>query len=143
MDWIEWGYIGLFLASFIAATLLPIASEALFIAMLFHFNPWVYLGVASAGNTLGGFLNYGIGRMGNPLWLARIRIKQNQIQGCEQRVKTYGTWLALFSWLPFIGDVLAVALGFFRADMKWSFLFIFIGKFARYLVILVFYLYVK
>lgn len=143
MDWIEWGYIGLFLASFLAATLLPIASEALFIAMLFHFNPWVCLGVASAGNTLGGFLNYGIGRMGNPLWLARIRIKQNQIQEWEQRVKTYGTWLALFSWLPFIGDVLAVALGFFRADMKWSFLFIFIGKFARYLVILVFYLYVK
>ena len=55
MDWIEWGYIGLFVASFLAATILPIASEAVFIAMLFSFNPWVCLFFATTGNTLGGY----------------------------------------------------------------------------------------
>ena len=55
MDWIEWGYIGLFVASFLAATILPVASEALFIAMLFSFNPWVCLFVAGTGNKVEDF----------------------------------------------------------------------------------------
>lgn len=143
MEWIEWGYIGLFVASFLAATILPIASEALFIGMLFHFNPWVCLIVASVGNTLGGYLNFWIGYLGDPKWLQKLRVSKEQIASWETRVQRYGVWLALFSWLPFVGDVMAIALGFFRVDWKWSFLFIFIGKFLRYLVILVLYLYVK
>ena len=143
MEWIEWGYIGLFVASFLAATILPIASEALFIGMLFHFNPWVCLIVASVGNTLGGYLNFWIGSLGDPKWLQKLKVSKEQIASWETRVQRYGVWLALFSWLPFVGDVMAIALGFFRAGWKWSFLFIFIGKFLRYLAILVLYLYVK
>lgn len=143
MDWIEWGYIGLFVASFLAATILPIASEAVFIAMLFSFNPWVCLFVATTGNTLGGYLNYGIGYLGKPEWLAKIRVTEDQISHWEHKVKRYGVWLALGTWLPFVGDVIAVALGFFKTAWKPTFLFIFIGKFARYLLILLFYLYVQ
>lgn len=143
MQWIDWGYFGLFVASFLAATVIPLSSEALFVVMLFHFDPWICLIVATAGNSLGGWLNYGLGYLGNPEWLARIRVKPAQIHRWKDRVNFYGVWLALFSWLPFVGDIMAVALGFFRADWKGSFLFIFVGKFLRYLVILVFYLYVQ
>lgn len=143
MQWIDWGYFGLFVASFLAATVIPLSSEALFVLMLFHFDPWICLIVATAGNSLGGWLNYGLGYLGNPEWLARIRVKPAQIHRWKDKVNSYGVWLALFSWLPFVGDIMAVALGFFRADWKGSFLFIFVGKFLRYLVILVFYLYVR
>ena len=143
MQWIDWGYFGLFVASFLAATVIPLSSEALFVLMLFHFDPLICLIVATAGNSLGGWLNYGLGYLGNPEWLARIRVKPSQIHRWKDRVNSYGVWLALFSWLPFVGDLMAVALGFFRADWKGSFFFIFAGKFLRYLVILVFYLYVQ
>lgn len=143
MQWIDWGYLGLFVASFLAATVVPLASEALFVVMLFHFDPWICLTVATLGNSLGGCLNYGLGCLGNPEWLSRIRVKPAQIVRWKERVNTYGVWLALFSWLPFVGDIMAVALGFFRVDWKGSFLFIFLGKFVRYLAILVFYLYVQ
>lgn len=143
MEWIDWGYFGLFVASFLAATVIPLSSEALFVLMLFHFDPWMCLVVATAGNSLGGWLNYGLGYLGNPEWLSRIRVKPAQIVRWKERVNTYGVWLALFSWLPFVGDIMAVALGFFRVDWKGSFLFIFLGKFVRYLAILVFYLYVQ
>lgn len=143
MQWIDWGYFGLFVASFLAATVIPLSSEALFGVMLFHGDPWICLIVATAGNSLGGWLNYGLGYLGNPEWLARIRVKPAQIHRWKDRVNSCGVWLALFSWLPFVGDIMAVALGFFRADWKGSFLFIFVGKFLRYLVILVFYLYVQ
>lgn len=143
MQWIDWGYLGLFVASFLAATVVPLASEALFVVMLFHFDPWICLTVATLGNSLGGCLNYGLGYLGKPEWLSRIRVKPAQIVRWKERVNTYGVWLALFSWLPFVGDIMAVALGFFRVDWKGSFMFIFLGKFVRYLAILVFYLYVQ
>lgn len=143
MHWIDWGYIGLFVASFIAATVIPLSSEALFLAMLANFNPWMCLCSATLGNTLGGWFNYGIGYMGNPDWLKRIRVKPEQILRWKSRVQRYVVWLALFSWLPFVGDVMAVSLGFFRADWKGSFFFILLGKFLRYLVLLCFYQYVQ
>jgi membrane protein YqaA with SNARE-associated domain len=88
-------------------------------------------------------LNYGIGYLGKPEWLAKIRVSQDQILRWKDRVKRYGVWLALGTWLPFVGDVIAVALGFFKTAWKPTFFFIFIGKFARYLLILLFYLYVQ
>jgi membrane protein YqaA with SNARE-associated domain len=143
MDWIAWGYLGLFLAAFLAATILPIASEALFVLMLFSFNPWLCLLVATAGNTLGGFLNYGIGYLAKPIWLKRVGVSQEQIERWKGKVHRYGPWMALLSWLPFIGDVLSVALGFFRSPWKKTFLFIFIGKASRYALLLLFGFYIN
>jgi membrane protein YqaA with SNARE-associated domain len=47
----------------------------------------------------------------------------------------------MLSWLPFVGDAMAVALGFFRVAWVPSFFFILLGKFLRYLFIVgIFYL---
>jgi membrane protein YqaA with SNARE-associated domain len=144
MDWIHWGYFGLFVASFLAATVLPITSEALLLSMVaYHYDPYYCLLIATIGNSAGSYLNYFIGMAGKPEWLSKIRVKPHQILKWEDRVKKHGVYLAFFAWLPFIGDVLSVALGFFRVNWKASFLYIFIGKFVRYLVILAFYYYVK
>ena len=136
----EIGYWGLFISSFLAATIIPVASEALLILMLsMGYDPIISLISATIGNTLGGWLNYMIGRMGNPSWLKVFGATLERINKWKNKVNKYGSWMALFSWLPFIGDVLGIALGFFRARILPTFLFIFIGKFLRYLFLILFY----
>ena len=44
-----------------------------------------------------------------------------------------GVWLALLTWLPFVGDVFAIALGFYRISPVKSGLFMLLGKFLRFL----------
>ena len=132
----EIGYLGLLLTSFMAATFLPITSEVFLVSMLvLGYDPLISLLYASVGNAAGGWLNYFIGRLGNPEWLKRLKISQDKILSWKSKVQRFGHWLGLLSWLPLIGDVMATALGFFRSPWGPSFLFIFIGKFLRYLVI--------
>ena len=136
----EIGYWGLFISSFLAATIIPVTSEALLILMLsMGYDPLISLTSATIGNTLGGWLNYIIGRIGNPYWLKVFGATLERINKWKNKVNKYGSWMALFSWLPFIGDVLGIALGFFRARILPTFLFIFIGKFLRYLFLILFY----
>jgi membrane protein YqaA with SNARE-associated domain len=66
----EFGYLGLFITCYLAATVLPIASELFLTGMLTPgYNPFICLIVAGTGNTFGGWLNYFIGFMGSPKWL--------------------------------------------------------------------------
>ena len=74
-EWASAGLPALFLACFLAATILPFSSEALLLAMAL--GPWGTLPLlltASIGNTLGGMTNYGIGRwlpvIGDPIAIA-------------------------------------------------------------------------
>ena len=132
----EIGYLGLLLTSFLAATFLPITSEVFLISMLvLGYDPWITLLYATIGNAAGGWFNFIIGRLGNPKWLKRLKVPENKIFRWKDKVQRYGHWLGLLSCLPFIGDVMAVALGFFRAPWRAGFSFILIGKFLRYLVI--------
>lgn len=138
----ELGYLGLFITCFLAATILPIASEVFLISMLAaKYDPLSSLLIASTGNTLGSYLNFGIGYIGNPEWLKKLRVKQKSIESWKASIQKYGAWLALLSWLPIVGDIIGIALGFFRANIFWSFLFMAIGKFIRYLVVVLVHLY--
>ena len=138
----ELGYLGLFITCFLAATILPIASEVFLITMLAaKYDPLSSLLIASSGNTLGSYLNFGIGYIGNPEWLKKLRVKQKTIESWKASIKKYGVWLALLSWLPIVGDIIGIALGFFRANIFWSLIFMAIGKFIRYLVVVLVYLY--
>jgi membrane protein YqaA with SNARE-associated domain len=140
----EVGYIGLFITCFLAATILPIASEFFLTGMLaLGYNPWLCLIVSGTGNTFGGWLNYFIGYLGNPKWLLKIGLTIEKIEKWRERIHRFGAWLALLSWLPLIGDVIGVALGFFRSNLFVSFLFIAVGKFIRYGIIILFYILFK
>ena len=136
----ELGYVGLFLTSFLAATFIPFPSEFVLLTMLqLEFNPINCLLIASVGNSLGSYLNYGIGYLGNPNWLKKIGVKENRIHQWSDKIKKYGVWMAFLSWLPFIGHILSTSLGFFKVSISLSFLFIFIGKFSRYLILTLYY----
>ena len=132
----EYGYIGLFLASFLAATLLLVASELILTGMLaLGFDPIFCIGVATLGNTLGTWLNYGIGYLGNPKWLEKVGAKPAAIERWQVQIQRFGSSMALLCWLPLIGDIIGIALGFFRAPLVPTFLFMALGKLLRYLIV--------
>ena len=134
MDWLlELGYIGLFIGSFLASTVVPFSADILLVGMLAAGGaPWVIIGVATVGNFLGGLTSYGIGRLGKWEWIEKLGANPEKIERHKAKIDKYGAWVALLSWVPFIGDVLAVALGFFRVKFVPSAIFMLIGKFARF-----------
>ena len=137
MDFSTLGYIGLFLAGFLSSTILPMNSEAvLFILLTQGFDPWTCLVVATIGNSLGGLTNYWIGSFGKIAWLHRLGMSEKRLNQLEKRIQRYGYWLAFFSWVPFVGDPLTIALGYFRVSFTRVVILIVLGKCLRYAVLI-------
>ena len=132
----ELGLLGLFIGTFLAATVLPFSSDALYIAVLAVLKqPVECLLVATLGNWLGGITTYYVGRIGKWEWIEKwFSVKRETLERQKVRVEKYGIWLALLSWVPFIGDVLVVALGFYRTKPIPTMILLLIGKFLRFLV---------
>jgi membrane protein YqaA with SNARE-associated domain len=128
----ETGLTGLFIASFLAATLLPGGSELVLLAVIERHpsSLWPALGVATLGNTLGGLSSYLIGRLVPNPYQARESLRR-----AIAWLHRFGPWALLFSWLPVIGDALCVAAGWLRLPPWLSGAAIAIGKFARYAAI--------
>ena len=135
-NFIEWGYVGLFLASFIAATIIPLSSEIVLSLLLANeYSLAMVLWVATAGNWLGGMTSYGLGRLGNWSLLNRFfGIRIDQMIPWQNRMNQWKSILAFFCWLPGIGDLIAVALGFFKISLIPVGLWMLIGKLLRYFV---------
>lgn len=143
MDWIELGYLGMFVSSFLAATVLPLGSEVVFVALLASgYNPFVLTFTASAGNTLGGMLTYYIGRLGQWEWIEKwFHISHAKVEGHMQGAQKYGWLYAFFTWLPGVGDIMAIAIGFARVHPITAFIWMALGKTLRFGVIAYLYLY--
>ena len=135
-DLIGLGYLGLFIASFLAATVVPFSSEVVFSAMVFGgLNAWKCVFVATLGNWLGGMTCYYMGRLGKIEWIEKyLRIKKEKMEKFMGKLHRYGDWFAFFSFLPGVGDVIAVASGYFRCRCWIVALSMLLGKFARYIV---------
>jgi membrane protein YqaA with SNARE-associated domain len=121
------GLLALFVASFVAATVLPGGSELVLIAVI-HRHPdalWQAVAVATIGNTFGGVTSYAVGR------LIPNRVQHRSVLTLQR----YGYWGLLFSWLPVIGDALPVAAGWLRLSPWISIAALAAGKLARYLLI--------
>ena len=117
----------LFVSSFLAATLLPGGSEAVLFGVLKAYPKtlWLALGVATVGNTLGGLVSFGIGRV----------VPQTHTLKYIEKVRVYGAPALLLAWVPLIGDALCLAAGWLRFSPWQAVVFMAIGKFARYAVI--------
>ena len=135
LDWlIDLGYWGLFLGSFLAATVVPFSADVLLIGMLIAGgSPLAVVGIATAGNFLGGLTSYGVGRIGKWEWIEKFGVKPETLAKQKAKIDKYGSWAALLSWVPIIGDVIAVALGFYRTKFIPSAIFMFIGKCGRFI----------
>jgi membrane protein YqaA with SNARE-associated domain len=118
----------LFVASFMAATLIPLPSEAALFAYLQAHPERTALAVAVAtvGNTAGGMTSYLIGRA-----IPRQKLNARAIE----LLRRYGPPTVAFAWLPLVGDALSVAAGWLR--MWWPAVlgFMAVGRLARYAVV--------
>ncbi len=138
MEWlVDWGYVGLFIGAFIGATIFPFSSEVVLVALLTQptVNPTIAIASATLGNWLGGMSSYYVGYLGRWDWIEKyFLIKRERLESQQFRVRRWGSLLALMSWAPVIGDLLAVALGFYRVDVKKTAIYMLIGKCARFIL---------
>jgi len=141
----DWGYFGLFLGCFLSATVIPFSSDALFVsALALNGNVFLTLLWGVSGNWMGGLVTWWMGYIGNTERIVKwFKVKPETIEKQKAKVEKYGSWLALLVWVPVIGDVFALALGFYRTDFYKSALFMLIGKFARFVIISVIFIYFK
>ena len=117
---VHYGYFGLFLACFLAATILPFGSEAVFAALIvagLGVIPCIIVG--SLGSSFGGMTNYYLGRLGKMEWIEKyLRVKKEKVDQATGWVdRNGGAYIAFFSFLPFVGDVIPIALGFMKANV--------------------------
>jgi membrane protein YqaA with SNARE-associated domain len=133
----ELGYVGLFVAAFLAATILPLSSEVLLSTLLLNgFSPIALVAVATTGNVLGSLTNYALGYWGSKGVIHRwLRMSEEEFVRAEQRFVKYGLFSLLFAWVPIIGDPLTVIAGVLRIRLLWFVMLVTVGKLLRYIVI--------
>jgi membrane protein YqaA with SNARE-associated domain len=135
------GYAGLFLTAFLAATLLPVSSEVVLVALgaAEGFNLALLVFWASLGNTLGAVVNWLLGRFCLH-WRDRrwFPISSSALDRASRWFARYGHWSLLFAWVPVVGDPLTFAAGVLRTRF-WLFLaLVAAGKTARYIAVAAF-----
>ena len=124
----EGGLAGVFLASFLAATVVPFSSEAVLFGYLkLHpGNAALAVTLATLGNTAGGMTTYLIGRL--------LPERKPDTRALAW-LKRFGAPVVLFAWLPLVGDALCAAAGWLRVNWLAALAFMAAGRLARYLVV--------
>lgn len=131
-------YAGLFAVALGAASILPMQSEPVLVALLLLADHpvWALVAVASLGNTLGSCINWLLGRA-----VERFRdrrwfpVPPDKLARAEAWYGRWGRWSLLMSWAPIVGDPLTVVAGVLREPF-WTFLLLVaIAKTGRYIVL--------
>jgi membrane protein YqaA with SNARE-associated domain len=134
---LEFGYPGQFISSFLAATILPLSSEIVLVLLLANnYDPTVTIAVATLGNVLGSVVNYAMGFWGSQMVLQRIlRISRQEMASARKRFSRYGVFSLFFAWVPIVGDPLTVVAGILKINWLIFLSLVTAGKLLRYLVI--------
>lgn len=131
-------YAGLFLAAFVAATLLPAQSEAVLAGLILSesHRVWLLVLVASVGNVLGSLVNWALGRGIERFRHARwFPVGEAALARAERWYRRWGRWSLLLSWAPIIGDPITVAAGVLRTPLKVFLPLVILAKAGRYSVL--------
>ncbi|MBR1387788.1 MAG: DedA family protein [Alloprevotella sp.] len=138
---IEQGYIGMFLSAFLAGSVLPFSSEFVMIALLAIGSDSSRLLLwGTLGNWLGALVNYKIGSLGNTEWIEHwTHVQPDKLEAMLVRIRRHGAWMGLLAWVPVMGSVVTVSLGFLRTPFWPTILAIGLGKFVRYLILVLSY----
>lgn len=122
------GLASVFIVSFVSATLLPMGSEPAVFGFV-KLNPdafWLTVLVATAGNTLGGMVDWWLG------WGAKMALSKHEGTRYFGWLRRFGPKVLLLSWLPVIGDPLCALAGWLKLRFWPCVLYMAIGKFLRY-----------
>ena len=133
---INYGYLNLFVLSFLASTVLPIGSEALVVALIYQgFSPFTVILVATLGNYFGSCTTYYLGLKGGPVLEKYLSPSPKQLEKSERLFKKYGIYTLLFTWIPGIGDAITMVAGLMHLSFRSFSILVFLGKFGRYFVL--------
>ncbi|TIN30223.1 MAG: DedA family protein [Mesorhizobium sp.] len=131
-------YGALFISAFLAATVLPVSSEAMLAGLIIsgRGDPWLLLAVATTGNTLGSVVNWILGRGIDKLRTRRwFPVSPERYERASRTFRRFGEWTLLFAWLPVVGDAFTIAAGAARVNLGVFVALVAVGKAARYAVI--------
>ena len=131
-------YVGLFVTAFVAATILPMQSEAALVGLVLTdaYPVWALIAVASLGNVLGSVANWLLGRGVERFWSRRwFPVKPAALDRAQNWYRRYGKWSLLLSWVPIIGDPLTVVAGVLREPFPIFLLLVTFAKVGRYAVL--------
>ena len=130
-------YLTMLASAFLAATIVPFASEATLVAAIAAGGAVHWLVAAAAlGNTLGATVNWGLGR-----YVEHFRDRRwfpadaRQLERAQTWFHRYGTWSLLFAWVPVVGEPLTVIAGTMRVRIVPFVILVAIGKTLRYIVL--------
>lgn len=163
LAWLSIPGVGLgavFVVAFVSATLVPMGSEPAVFGLV-KLQPemfWPAVLVATLGNTLGGALTWWMG-LGARRAAERLRHGHEPTAGkavpaspsapnsrADQRamqwLARFGPKACLLSWLPVVGDPLCAVAGWLRLPFWPCVAYMAVGKFARYLTMTGFLLWV-
>jgi len=120
-----------FVASFVAATLVPLSSEAVLFGYLklFPEHAAAAIALATIGNTAGGMTTYLIGR------LVPGRTRERLDARALDWLARYGSPATFFAWLPLVGDALCLAAGWLRVNWIAALGFMAAGRLVRYVLV--------
>lgn len=138
----QYGLSTVFIVSLVSATLVPLGSEPAVFGLI-KLNPelyWPTIFVATAGNALGGAVNWW---MGFGAKRAYEGYKHSAVQAKALAwLERLGPRACFFAFLPVVGDPLATLAGWLKLPFWQCFLYGALGKFLRYLVMTTALLYV-
>jgi len=128
-------YAVLFTSALVAATILPMQSEAVLVTLLVTGDKsiaWLVI-IATLGNVLGSVINWYLGRFllhfQNRSWFP---VSGDQLAKAEKWYAGYGRWSLLASWMPVIGDPITVIAGVLGERFIPFVILVTIAKGARY-----------
>lgn len=135
---IDWGYPGLFISALLAGSIVPFSSEIVLLGLVkLGPDPALCLISASLGNTAGGMTCYYMGRLGRVDWIEKyFKVKKEKIDKMQRFLRGKGALMAFFAFLPAIGEVISMALGFMRSNVWLTTASMFAGKLIRYIILL-------
>jgi membrane protein YqaA with SNARE-associated domain len=129
-----YGLGSIFVIALISATLLPMGSEPMVMAVVSANTGlfWPAVLVATAGNTLGGAITWWMG-YGAEKAYEHVKHKPHEVHVLRW-LQRFGAKACLLAWLPIVGDPLCAVAGWLKLPFWPCVGFMAIGKFARYLV---------
>ena len=137
----EYGIIGLFLNSLLAATAIPLPTEILTSALLIGGeNIFLVAIVLIIGSVIGGILNYFIGLGGNKLF-KKMKKKSNIVkhEKNHNRLLDKFGWSAIFfaAWIPIIGDLILISAGVKKMEFRKFSIFMVSGKIIKTIIVVI------
>lgn len=134
---LSYGYMGMLVAAFLAASILPFSSEAVMVGLqAAGLDPIMLIVYGTIGNVLGSMFNYTIGRLGKMEWIEKyLHVKKEELDKAHRFMAGRGAWMGLLSVIPVIGDVITVALGLMRANVVIVVVSVTISKLLRYMLL--------